>query len=158
VELSAPPGPIGSSASLADAVTESLRKAAAGLADVDAEAVERAVRRPARRHRGGIIDAAVRRGPLDDRDRIRPAGAVSARLDVVEDHLRCSWRDGVLWMPHHVEPAMRTIVERCGVEPVTIGDLPALDASDRRVLVCRSPTRASSSAPTRRQMAAGAGN
>jgi mannose-6-phosphate isomerase-like protein (cupin superfamily) len=137
LELSAAPVPIGASASLADTVIESLRGAAAGLAGVDADAVASSVRRPPRRHPGGIIDAAVRRAPLDERDRVRPADGVSARLAVVGDRLRCSWRDGILWMPGHVEPAMRALIERAGVEPVTIADLPGLDAPGRLVLVRR---------------------
>jgi hypothetical protein len=40
-------------------------------------------------------------------------------------------------MPGHVEPAMRALIERAGVEPVTIADLPGLDAPGRLVLVRR---------------------
>jgi mannose-6-phosphate isomerase-like protein (cupin superfamily) len=137
LDLSAAPVPIGSSASLTNAVADAMRHAAAGLAEVDPEAVGQAVRRPARRHPGGIIEAAVRRDPLDDHSTIRLTPGATASLDVVDERLRCSWPDGTLWMPRHVEAAMRVIVTCSGGRSVSIGDLPGLDASDRLVLVRR---------------------
>lgn len=137
LDLASPPVPLGPNASMTSSVAGALHAAAAGLADLDPDSVGRAVRRPPRRHPGGLIDAAVRRRPLDDRTPIRLAPGITASLEVVGERLRCSWSDGTLWMPSDVEAAMRVILGCGGGRSVPVGDLPGLDASDRLVLVRR---------------------
>ncbi|MDW3214121.1 MAG: cupin domain-containing protein [Ilumatobacteraceae bacterium] len=139
LEVTAPPVPIGRSAPLSTTLSAALDGVRRALADVDADEVERAVRRPARRDPGGIIERAVTRGPIDEHTGIELVAASDPIVEQAGERVRCRWNGGSLTMPGFVAPALVAIADSDGPDGdrLEVGDLPGLDTDDRLVLVRR---------------------
>ena len=137
VDLAAPPVPLGAAVSLSSTLSTALHRTRVALAEVDPDDIERAVRRPPRRHPGGLIERAVGRGAIHDDSTMSLVADAGLGVEVAGDRLRCTWRGGTLVMPSHVAPAMRAIADFDGAEPLPVGDLPHLDPEARVVLARR---------------------
>jgi lysine-specific demethylase/histidyl-hydroxylase NO66 len=148
----APPVPIGRSASLAGVFAATVDDMVTALQDeprdsqvgsthsthapVDRRgAFESRLRRPPRRHPGGIVDAAIRHSALDDATLVTAVAGFEVRVDATDGRVRCAWDGGALRLPPIVAGAMAHLAAHPG--PVAVGDLPGLDAEDRRTLVRR---------------------
>lgn len=139
LDAAAPAVPIGPSASLAPTLSAVLDDARVALATADADNVGRAVRRPARRHPGGIIERAVTRGPIDDGTTVALVATGDIDVELIGERVRCTWSGGSLSLPKIVAPALSVLADSGASDrgPVKVGDLPGLDADDRIVLVRR---------------------